>query len=145
MMKVKFLLLTLLSVLGMNTAWAETVSPYKVDFNKTISTGLHDFAVASNWDHFVPKSNYDGMGPYYMSYGYYTDQGIDGTGTLLCNQQYAGDYGGGEVVKDILVTPVVSGTLTLHVKPSILATTSKPSFVEFYKQENATQGVLSQI
>ena len=110
MMKVKFLLLTLLSVLGMNTAWAETVSPYKVDFNKTISTGLHDFAVASNWDHFVPKSDYDGMGPYYMSYGYYTDQGIDGTGTLLCNQQYAGDYGGGEVVKDILVTPVVSGT-----------------------------------
>ena len=139
MMKVKFLLLTLLSVLGMNTAWAETVSPYKVDFNKTISTGIHDFAVASNWEHFVPKSDYDGMGPYYMNYAYYADQGIGGSGTLLCNKQYAGDYGGGEVVKDILVTPVVSGTLTLHVKPSSLASNSNPSFVEFYKQENATQ------
>ena len=130
--KLKITLFALLALLGFCRAQAETVSPYLTDFNSNPGTGNHDFAVASNWKHIVPVSDYDGYGPYYMSYSYSSTEGIDGSGTLLAYRQYAGDYDGGEVVKDILVTPVISGTVTLYVKASGLASTSNPSFVEFY-------------
>ena len=131
MKKAKFLLLTLLAVLGMNTAGAETVTPYEVDFEKAITTSNHDFAVASNWKHIVPTNNYDGYGPYYMSYSYSNKDGIGESGTLIAYRQYAGDNGGGAVVKDILVTPSVNGTVTMYVKPCATSA-SNPSFVEIY-------------
>jgi hypothetical protein len=86
--------------------------------------------VASGWDHVVATNNYDGYGPYYMTYGYAEDEGIGGSGTLKAYRQYAGDYGGGAVANDILVTPKVSGTITLFVKD--ISTGSYPSFVEIY-------------
>ena len=55
MKKAKLLLLTLLAVLGYNTAMADAVLPYEADFNSTIATGVHEFAVASNWKHIVGK------------------------------------------------------------------------------------------
>lgn len=106
---------------------------YLVDFNTAISTSVHDFAVASNWKHIVPVSDYDGQGPYYMSYSYSSTEGINGTGTLLPYRQYAGDYAGGEVVNDVLVTPILNGKVKMFVKPSGLASSSNPSFVEMYK------------
>lgn len=133
----KLLLSIMLAVIGWSTAQAETVSPYTVDFNTNPGTGVHDFAVASNWKHIVPNSNYDGYGPYYMSYSYSSSEGIDGSGALLPYRQYAGDYGGGEVVKDILVTPVINGEVKMYVKASGLASTSNPSFVEFYQVNEA--------
>lgn len=106
---------------------------YLVDFNTAISTSVHDFAVASNWKHIVPVSNYDNHGPYYMSYSYSSTEGINGTGTLLPYRQYAGDNEGGEVVNDVLVTPILNGKVKMFVKPSGLASSSNPSFVEIYK------------
>ena len=141
MKKAKFLLLTLLSVLGMNTAWAETVSPYEVDFNTAITTSVHNFAVASNWGHIVPASDYDGYGPYYMSYTYSSNEGIEGSGALICYRQYAGDYAGGEVIKDILVTPKVNGTITMYVKPNSTSS-SNPSFVEIYDLNEAGTAIV---
>ena len=139
MKKAKLLLMTLLTVLGYSTAGAETVSPYTVDFNTAITTNIHDFQVASHWGHIVHSNNYDGYGPYYMSYSYGSDTGIDGTGALLAHRQYAGDYGGGETAYDLLVTPVISGQVKLYVKPSNLASDSQPSFIEFYTlNESAT-------
>ena len=83
MKKAKLLLLTLLAVLGYNTAMADAVSPYEADFNSTIATGVHEFAVASNWKHIVGKY-VDGWGDsYYMSYSYKESEGIEGSGTLL--------------------------------------------------------------
>lgn len=143
--KLKITLFALLALLGFCRAQAETVSPYLTDFNSNPGTGNHDFAVASNWKHIVPVSDYDGYGPYYMSYSYSSTDGIDGSGTLLAYRQYAGDYDGGEVVKDILVTPVVSGTVTLYVKASGLASTSNPSFVEFYNVNTEGTGLGSLI
>ena len=110
---------------------------YLVDFNTTINTGVHDFAVSSNWKHIVPNSDYDGSGPYYMSYSYSATDGIDGTGTLVPYRQYAGDYEGGEVVSDILVTPVLNGKVKMFVKPSGLASSANPSFIEIYKVNEA--------
>ena len=105
---------------------------YKVDFNTAITTSNHDFAVAKGWSHIVPNSDYDGYGPYYMSYSYYASMGVDGTGALWAGRQYAGDNSGGEVVKDILVTPLVNGTITLDVKAYSSASSSNPAFVEVY-------------
>lgn len=102
--------------------------PYTVDFNTAISTSSHDFAVASNWSHLVGSGNYDGYGPYYMSYSYSTDKGVDGSGCLSAGRQYAGDNYGGTECTDLLITPEVKGTITLDVKKS----SSSNSFIEFY-------------
>ena len=118
----------LLAVLG----YARAQADYSVDFNTAIATGNHDFAVAAKWGHIVPQSDYDGYGPYYMSYSYAETEGVDGSGALFAGRQYAGDYGGGEEVYDLLVTPAVSGTITLDIKASNLASSSNPAYVEFY-------------
>lgn len=119
---------------------------YTVDFNKAITTSSHDFVLGSNWGHVVGTNNYDGYGPYYMSYGYTADGGFNGTGSLYAYRQYAGDnYGGGECY-DLLVTPLVSGEITLKVKAHSSASNSNPSFVEIYKIDAAgtTRGDLIQ-
>ena len=114
MKKAKFLLLTLLALLGYSGAWAE----YTVDFNSTISTSSSDFKVASNWKHIVDVDTYYDNN---MSYQYKEDQGMEGSGTLLCNRQLMYDWGqtsSGVVSYDLLVTPVVSGTVTIYALPS---------------------------
>ncbi len=105
---------------------------YIVDFNTAITTSNHDFKVAKGWGHIVGTNNYDGYGPYYMSYSYYQTSGVGGTGTLLANRQYAGDYGGGSVCQDILITPAVNGTVTLDIMASTGASNSNNAFVEVY-------------
>lgn len=136
MRTLKITLLMLLAVLCFDTVKADVVSPYLMDFNTKITTSQHDFLVGSNWGHIVGSDDYDGYGPYYMSYTY-TSTGIDDSGALEAYRQYAGDNWGGSDVKDILVTPKVSGTIKLFVKPGNLATQSKPSFVEFYNVNDA--------
>ena len=145
MKQAKFLLLMLCALLGYTNVLAETVSPYTVDFNTNPGTSSHDFAVASSWGHIVPTSDYDGYGPYYMTYSYSAEEGIDGSGTLNAYKQYAGDNFGGEVVTDLLVTPVVSGKIELYVKANNLANTSYPSFVEFYTLNEAATAKVKQI
>ncbi len=135
MKKAKLLLLTLLSVLGMTTAGAETVSPYEVDFNSSITTSVHDFAVASNWGHIVGSYKDSWGDTYYMSYTYKGDEGIGESGTLLAYRQYAydqSDPSSASVVYDLLVTPVISGEVKMYVKPSTSASSSIPAFVEIY-------------
>lgn len=110
-------LLTLLTALlcGTVSARGETVTDYTVDFNTKIDVSSHNFKVAPQWNHIVGSGNYDGYGPYYMSYTWYDTK--DGkTGVLSIPQQYAGDYGGGNETTDLLVTPVVSGTISFVVK-----------------------------
>ena len=127
----------LLAVTGWGKAAAETVSPYVMDFNTEFSTADHYFTVAYNWKHIVPNSDYDGYGPYYMSYTYSTSGGVDGSGALLAYKQYAGDNYGGEVVKDILVTPVVNGEVKMYVKSGGLPNSTYPTFVEFYETNSS--------
>lgn len=105
---------------------------YIVGFDTSIATSNHDFKVAKGWGHIVGSGDYDGYGPYYMSYSYNQTSGVGGTGTLLANRQFAGDYGGGDVINDILVTPAVNGTVTLDIMASTGASNSNNAFVEVY-------------
>lgn len=141
MKKAKLFLLILIAVVaGTNAALADG---YVVDFNTPVTTSNHDFLVAKGWGHIVPNSDYDGYGPYYMTYSYYDDKGVDGTGTLYAARQYAGDYAGGETIHDLLVTPKVSGVVTLDVKASISASSSNNAFVEVYAiNDDGTRGSL---
>ena len=116
---------------------------YVCDFNTAIATSNHDFKVAKGWGHIVTENNYDVYGPYYMSYSYYADKGVSGSGCLYAARQYAGDGGGGEVAYDLLVTPTVNGTVTLDVKASISASSSNNAFVEVYAiNSDGTRGNL---
>lgn len=123
---------------------ALVVPNYTVDFNESITTSNHDFAVANKWGHIVGSGNYDGWGPYYMSYSYYSTSGVGSTGCLYAARQYAGNNWGGTVCYDLLVTPQVKGTITLKVKASYSASSTNNAFVEFYAVDNAgtTRGEL---
>ena len=113
---------------------------YTVDFNKSIivpssNTASPVFQVSIGWTRIAPSAAGDGYGPYYMRYTYSANQGVDGTGALLANAQCAPQStndGTIETVSDYLVTPKVSGTVTLQVKGSSSANATYPSFVKFY-------------
>ena len=115
----------LLAILGYGRAQAE----YTVDFNTAIATSSSDFKVASNWQHIVDVDTYYDNN---MSYSYREDMGIDGSGTLLAMKQEMSDWGStGTPTYDMLVTPVVSGTVTIYAFP-YSASSSNRAFVEFY-------------
>ena len=99
------------------------------------------FSIARDWKHIAEAYDDDGD-PRYMSYTYYDNQGVDGSGTILAYKQFAQEQGGssGQKVHDMLVSPKVSGEVTLKVKASSSASTSYPSFIEFYAvNENGTE------
>ena len=143
-MKKFYLLFSLLALLmGTSGVKADTVNPYTVDFNTAITTSNHDFAVASNWSHIVATNNYDGYGPYYMSYSYSTDGGVDGSGALTVgaqngywtgNTQSQADFTD-ESGYDYLVTPKVNGTITLKVKSYTV--TGYSSYVKIFSVNDA--------
>lgn len=103
------------------------VSDYKVDFDTEISTSAHDFKVASNWGHIVHKYTQSPGWDFYMSYSYQKGGGVGGSNALMAYKQEAGDYDGTETTYDLLVTPVVSGTISLKAKAY-----NGTAFVEFY-------------
>ena len=122
MRKIKFLLSTLVLLLGAVTASA---AEYTVDFNTAINTSDHAFQVASNWRHIVGSYIDYWDNTSYPSYSYSTTAGVDGTGALSCstNQSSNGIY-------DLLVTPVVKGTVTIAAKQTDSYYTP---LLEFYK------------
>ena len=122
MRKIKFLLSTLVLLLGAVTASA---AEYTVDFNTAINTSDHAFQVASNWRHIVGSYIDYWDNTSYPSYSYSTTAGVDGTGALSCstNQSSNGIY-------DLLVTPVVKGTVTIAAKLTAYYYTP---LLEFYK------------
>jgi len=128
------LLLSLVATLvcGLNAS-AEIQYGYTVDFNTPIQTRNHDFKVAPNWKHIVHKFN-DGYSDYYMSYGYNETGGRSG-GTLLAYEQRAGDNYDNEETYDLLVTPVVSGEISLWVKLH-----SNSGYLEFYSLNETQTG-----
>lgn len=111
---------------------------YLVDFETSANTSVRDFAVASNWKHVADyDSNYDSN----MYYSYSTSEGVNGTTALLAYRQFKYDYGAsssGKETYDLLVTPLVSGKITMYVKAYGLASSSNPAFIEFYTMN--TQG-----
>lgn len=106
---------------------------YVVNFNTAITTSNHDFKVASNWKHIVHRYT-DSYGyDFWMSYTYGAETGIDNSGALYAGQQNAGDNESSQITHDMLVTPVVSGKITIYAKKSSYA--SGP-FVQFWSLNN---------
>lgn len=123
---------------------------YTVDFNTAIAVPSNNhsdpmFKVSTGWTRIADRKDgdgYYGTAGYYMRYTYSSTAGVSGTGTLLANAQQApqSTYDGSiETVYDYIVTPKVSGTVTLQVKGSTSASSSLPSFISFYAvDDNAT-------
>lgn len=125
-MKKLYLLFSLMTLFfGLNVANAETQTPYSVDFDTSIDTSVKGFKVAPGWKHIVPSS---AAATYaYTTSAYYVAGGSGGS--LSCTQ---GNN------KDILVTPKITGEVSLDVCQSYY--TSK---IEFYKIEEAADGTLT--
>lgn len=94
---------------------AENVSNYTVDFNTKIDVSDHAFKIAPNWQHVVGKYTDDYGFDYYMAYSYKETGGRSG-GYLYCPKQEAGDNWDNGPVTDYLITPVVSGDVTIYAK-----------------------------
>ena len=131
MRKFNFFVLLVLIFMGLSpsTVRAEMVSPYKMDFNKSISTASHDFKVASGWGHKV-DSYYDDeeYETYYPSYTYSSTAGIGNSGALLIGDQESlgSGWSSGSSV-DLLVTPQVTGNVSVYVKKA-----KNAGKIEFY-------------
>lgn len=144
MKHVKILLLTFLATLFSPSV--ANADPYLCNFDKTIDTSDHAFRVASNWKHIVQKyiDEGDDYGDYggwygsnnsvaaygdvvYMEYSYLPTSGVNGTGTLYAKSQMSGYSYNYATASDYLVTPVVSGEITMQVNSR-----SYNSYVSFY-------------
>ncbi len=125
MKHVKILLLTFLATLF--SPLVSKAESYHCNFDTKIDTSNPNFKVASNWKHIVQK--YDDYGDIsYMPYSYYTTAGVGSSGTLYAGRQMTDSYGyTGATPSDYLVTPVVSGEITMQVKSN-----SNSSYVSFY-------------
>ena len=109
---------------------------YTVDFETKVTTTVHDFAVASNWGHIVDTyEDYYGDTAY-PSYSYSDGNGVDGTrGMSIFTDQ------NGNGIYDMLVTPLVSGLVTIYAKPMYSSYLST-AFVEFWSlNDDATEKV----
>ncbi len=134
---------TLLMALGFTmavtvSAQAETETDYVVGFDQEINTSSHNFKVADGWghivDYFSSEDRYGSPYDYYVKYTYEADNGLK-----IDNQKVGPDWSASEQqdVYDLLVTPVVSGNVTLSVKQF-----NYNGYVEFYTIKNNAKGEL---
>ena len=122
------------SVLCVNEARADIVENYKMDFNKTISTTAHDFKVASGWGHLVEKATFYDDYSYdttdeYVNYSYTSTDGRNASGALMVGSQKLTGYYDSKEVKDLIVTPAITGKSSIYVKNTLSYMTST---IEFY-------------
>lgn len=131
MKKLRLFLLTLVAALGGSIS--ASAEAYTVDFNTSITTSDHAFQVASNWRHIVDTyEDYWGDASY-PSYSYSETAGVDGSGALSCitNQSNYSIY-------DLLVTPVVKGTVTIAAKTTATYYTPQLSFYKITDNGDGT-------
>ena len=113
---------------------------YVCDFNTAITTSSHDFQVASNWRHIVGTYKDYWGSTSYPSYSYSETDGVDGSGALSCitNQSSNSLY-------DLLVTPVVKGTVTIDAKTTTSYDTPQLSFYKIIDNGDGTYSRGNQI
>lgn len=122
------------SVLCVNEARADIVENYKMDFNKPISTTAHDFKVGSGWGHLVEKATFYDDYSYdttdeYVKYSYTSTDGRDASGALMVGSQKLTGYYDSKEVKDLIITPAITGKSSIYVKNTLSYMTST---IEFY-------------
>ena len=119
MKKVYFFLSLFLLSLVSYTAGAKTVSPYSLDFDDPLETADHNFAPVG-WGHIVDY--YAAYGEVeYVKYKWEATTGIDDSGALYIGSQELEIYDYDDepdykTCKDMLVTPVITGTSSIWVK-----------------------------
>lgn len=108
--------------------------PYAVDFNTVITTSDHAFQVASNWRHIVGSYEDSWTGnTSYPSYSYSETAGVDGSGALSCSTNQNSNS-----IYDLLVTPVVKGTVTIAAKTTASYNTPQLSFFKITDNGDGT-------
>lgn len=137
------LLLVVTNLLLPPPLWADTMSPYSVNFDTTINTDDHNFKVATGWGH-IPESynandGYYGTETYWVKYSFRSSDGVDGSGCIYADSQNIGytatDWGESDDkknVNDLLVTPAAYGNVSLMVKSKNTTTSS----IKFYKVDD---------
>ncbi len=135
MRKIYFFLMAV-ALMGTSQAKADVFTPYNVDFENTISTSDHDFKVATGWGHIVDYSS--GWSRTYVNYSQ-TDDGVDGSKCLNIGSQSVYSWGGSKTLNDLLVTPKLTGKVTLQVK----ASKSNDGEIAFYNVSEAEDGTLT--
>lgn len=109
---------------------------YTYDFNETLSITSNSHNLPKGWDHMASAYIAEGWYDYdyfYPTYTYLSTGGIDDSGALkIGDQTELGNYNDSGPTHDLIITPMVSGTIKLKVKSSA-STTTDASFVEFYK------------
>lgn len=126
MRKTKILLALMAVLLGAPQVKAyetEVIQDYTYDFSDpkltpaNYTTIAHDWAPAG-WGHII-DSYYGDYYTYYVEYYYNGNAGVDGSTCIQVGDQNIGSYGygyNGYDAADLLVTPLVSGTVTIQVK-----------------------------
>lgn len=104
-----------MALAGFSSAQADTVANYTLGFEERVDIKDPNFIPALNWQHASDGAVIDGV-KCYMTYTYYTDKGVDDSGCLYASDQEAGSYYDTEPVFDCIVTPVVSGQVSIKVK-----------------------------
>lgn len=122
------------SVLCVNEARADIVENYKMNFNTPISTTAHDFKVGSGWGHLVEKATFYDDYSYdttdeYVKYSYTSTDGRDASGALMVGSQKLTGYYDSKEVKDLIITPAITGKSSIYVKNTLSYMTST---IEFY-------------
>lgn len=141
--KLLFVLALIAGMLTGISASATPRSPYNIDFESDILTGSHDFALASGWGHIVDSYfDDDTWEELFVDYSVMPHSGVNGSTALAVGNQVlqvSTDYGDfTHQLYDLLVTPAVTGTVTLDVKQ---ITTS--GNVWFYYVTEGSNGTLS--
>lgn len=120
----KFLWSLVTMLLGLS-ATAVAQAGYLVDFNTPITTNSEltgdenrDFKVAPGWSHVVDSWEYNWSGALkYCPYNYLANGGVDNSGALEAGAQQGSDaYGDNAYINDLLITPPLSGAVSMQIK-----------------------------
>lgn len=138
MKNVYHLLLSLALLLWGSGAWAADAGGYTYDFDAAFGTLSNseytDHAAAPDgWMHLPDSLDRFGYGSYTYPTYTYSNSGRNGTHCLLVNNQdMTNGYGDENPLYDLMVTPSVSGTVTLWAKLN-----SSNGSVTFYQMEGS--------
>ncbi len=115
---------------------AEVVENYFYDFTKPIDSSDPAFAVASGWGHVVDSYTYNGT-TYYQTYSVNAASGKT-KGALNIGDEEVGYSWNKQKVNDIIVTPKVSGAVSLWVKSTKYVGGGSARFYAMKKLEDGT-------
>lgn len=111
------LMSVLLNIAPASAYEQETISNYTYDFNLGLGDGqttLESGWAPPGWSHIVDKYN-GSWETYTVDYTYASAKGVDNSGAVIVGKQSLGGWYSSYEAKDLLVTPLVTGTVSIQV------------------------------